>query len=218
MIVKYQDEAEKAQQVLGAPTHVVPNGVLLPEPLPPRPVAPTPFVFGTAARLSPQKRLGDLLEAFRIALLELPPCELHIGGGPEHDGAEHVAELHRLSEGLPVVWCGELTDLRPFHAGLDAFVMISEPAGCPNASLEALAAGLPVVATDFGGAREQVIHEQTGLLVQPRDAAALAAALVQIATEPDLRLRCSAGARAHIAASFTLERMLSAYRRVLLGD
>ncbi|WP_265596320.1 glycosyltransferase family 4 protein [Verrucomicrobium sp. BvORR106] len=218
VIVKYHDEAERAKELLGAPTYVVPNGVLLPEPLPLRPPAPAPFVFGTAARLSPQKRLGDLLEAFRIALPELPKCELHIAGGPEHDGAEHVAELHRLAEGLPVIWCGELTDLRPFHASLDAFVMISEPAGCPNASLEALAAGLPVVATDFGGAREQVIHEQTGLLVPPRDATALAAAMVRMAADSDLRARCAAGARAHIEAGFTLERMLFAYRRVLLED
>lgn len=216
VIVKYHDEAERAQELLGAPAYVIPNGVLLPEPLPPRPAAPAPFVFGTAARLSPQKRLGALLEAFRLALPQLPECELHIAGGPEHDGAEHVAELHRLSEGLPVVWRGELTDLGPFHASLDAFVMISEPAGCPNASLEALAAGLPVVATDFGGAREQVIHEQTGLLVPPRNPTALAAALVRMAADPDLRARCSAGARAHIEASFTLEHMLSAYRRVLL--
>ncbi|WP_304944979.1 glycosyltransferase family 4 protein [Verrucomicrobium sp. BvORR034] len=216
VIVKYSDEAERAQELLGAPTHVVPNGVILPEPLPSRPVAPVTFIFGTAARLSPQKRLGDLLEAFRLALPLLPSCELHIAGGPEHDGAEYVEELHHRAAGLPVVWLGELTDLPPFHASLDAFVMISEPAGCPNASLEALAAGLPVIATDFGGAREQVIHEQTGLLVPPRDAAALAAAMVRMATESDLRLHCTWGARAHIEAHFTLARMLSAYRRVLL--
>ena len=58
--------------------------------------------------------------------------------------------------GLPVKLLGELDDPRPFYRDLDLFVMISEPAGCPNASLEAMAAGLPVVATDVGGAAEQV--------------------------------------------------------------
>ena len=57
--------------------------------------------------------------------------------------------------------------------------MISEPAGCPNASLEALAAGVPVVATDVGGASEQIVDGVTGRLVARRDAAALAEAIVE---------------------------------------
>jgi glycogen synthase len=69
-----------------------------------------------------------------------------------------------------------------FLAGLDVFAMISEPSGCPNASLEALAAGVPVIATDVGGAREQVIDGKSGRLVPARDASALANAIVDSRT------------------------------------
>ena len=105
----------------------------------------------------------------------------------------------------------------PFLAGLDLFAMISEPAGCPNASLEAMAAGLPVVATDFGGAAEQVIDGVTGRLVPPRDAAALAAALTDLAADPNRRRECGAAGRARAEALFDLRRMVADYRRVCLG-
>ena len=220
VIVKYHAETALAAKALACPTCVIPNGVALPEQAVGISVksGTSPFRWGTAARLSPQKRLEDLLKAFRLALPDLPPCELHIAGGPEHDGAAYVEELHRLAEGLPVVWRGDLEDMGAFHAQLDVFVMISEPAGCPNASLEALAAGLPVIATDFGGASEQVMDGKTGLLVPNRNAGALAAAMVQMAGDENLRRNCARGAREHVESQFSLERMEKAYRDVLLGS
>ena len=70
-----------------------------------------------------------------------------------------------------------------FCSTLDVFLMVSEPAGCPNASLEAMAAGLPVIATDVGGVSEQVIHGQTGLLVAPANDKYFAAAIAKLAND-----------------------------------
>jgi glycosyltransferase involved in cell wall biosynthesis len=83
VIVKYQGEAQQAAEALGAPVHVVPNGVLLSEAAPAQSGRQDRLVFGTAARISPRKRLEDLLEAFRFANGRLPAYTLKIAGGVE---------------------------------------------------------------------------------------------------------------------------------------
>ena len=213
-VVKYARETAEAEAALGIPVTVIPNGVQLPaHPVPFRD-SPAPFRFGTAARLHPQKRLDDLLASLRLARSGMPDCELHIAGGMDGEDPTYADCLKETARDLPVIWHDEITDsgtLAAFHASLDAFVMISEPAGCPNASLEALAAGLPVIATDFGGASEQVITGLTGLLVPPRDLPAFAAAMVQLATDPALRRACARGARRHLQENFSLPRMAHAF-------
>ena len=111
-------------------------------------------------------------------------------------------------------WCGEIADMRAFLAGLDLFAMISEPSGCPNASLEAMAAGVPVIATDVGGASEQIVNGLTGMLTPPRDAHALADAIVQLAHDAPRRESFAQAARERIRDDFSLDRMLDAYSRV----
>ena len=270
-IVKYQGEAQRAAEALGAPVHVVPNGVLLSEAASLRPreldagigadrsikvspltpslspsdgervpfragegisvsstsshgpwcLSPDPdrqarLVFGTAARISPRKRLEDLLEAFHVANGRLPAYTLKIAGGVERGCEDYAARLRASSDGLPVEWIGEMSDLRAFHRQLDAFVMVSEPAGCPNASLEAMAAGLTVIATDTGGASEQVLDGRTGRLVPGRDPQALAAALVELAAQPGLLRQMGRAGRDLIRDRFSLERMIADYRRICL--
>jgi glycosyltransferase involved in cell wall biosynthesis len=217
VIVKYTAEASQASSLLGTKVRAIPNGVALP-PLPKRERdATSPLRIGTAARLSPQKRLEDLLRAFRLALPGLPACELLIAGEAETGSEDYAAALKASAENLPVRWLGELRGpaLHDFHASLDLFAMISEPAGCPNASLEAMASGLPVVATDFGGVSEQVLDGVTGRLVPPRDAAAFATALAQLCHDADLRAAMGEAARKHVVGHFSLERMHAAYRAVL---
>lgn len=210
IVVKYSAEAPRAA-ALGTRVTVIPNGVAVPDISLRRRQVTGPLVFGTAARISPQKRLDELIAAFRIALPDLPAAVLKIAGGVETGADEHAAELRRLAAGLPVEWLGETQDIASFHATCDVFVMISDPAGCPNASLEALAAGLPVVATDVGGASEQVLDGVNGLLVPARDITAFARAMVEIAKDPARRESMGTAARDHIARHFTLERMTSNY-------
>lgn len=202
VVVKYAAEADRARS-LGAPVHVIPNGVDLgPEP---RPRAPRErLIFGTSARVAPQKRLEDLIAAVERAAPR-GAFELRVAGGPEIGSERYAEELRRASRDLPVRWLGEVHDVRAFLDDLDAFAMVSEPAGCPNASLEAMAAGLPIVATDVGGAREQL--EGAGLLVTPRDPAAMAEAMLDLARDPTTRARLGAAARARARERFTTERM-----------
>jgi glycosyltransferase involved in cell wall biosynthesis len=219
-IVKYAAEAEQARRTLGCPVYVVPNGLDLSFFVPRRidERQPERLLIGTSARLSPQKKLEELLAALRKAHPRMPKYVLQIAGGAERESEAYAANLRRLAYGLPVEWVGGLTDVREFLSRLDLFVMISEPAGCPNASLEALAAGLPVVATDFGGAREQIEPGVSGLLTPRGDATALADAIVAAARDPALRARLAANGRRRVEERFSLERMVADYLAICLPE
>ncbi len=102
MILKYSAEKSKAT-MLGAPLQVIPKGINLP---PARALSKLdrPFIFGTAARISPQKRLDELIDAFRIVFAVLPNSVLRIAGGIE-TGAEYCAtQLQKISQELPIEW------------------------------------------------------------------------------------------------------------------
>jgi glycosyltransferase involved in cell wall biosynthesis len=217
IIVKYRAEAEAAAGRLGASVHVIPNGV----PLGPAPPFRSPserLIMGTAARISPQKKLEELVAALRLAHGSLPPYCFRFAGGVERGCAAYADRLRHDAQGLAVEWTGEWTDVAPFLGDLDLFVMISEPAGCPNASLEAMAHGLPVIATDVGGAAEQIVDGVTGRVVPRGDTEALAAALIEAAGDPNRRASWGRAARLRAEASFDQKRMVADYRRVCLRD
>ena len=218
VIVKYGGESERARQTLGAPVHVIPNGVALAEGTD---VAGTgardrPLAIGTLARLDPRKKVHELLDALAKANGRMPSYVLRIGGGVERDCADYAAELRARASGGPVEWMGEVGDPGPFLRALDVFALIAEPAGCPNASLEAMSAGLPVVATDVGGMAEQIVEGVTGHVVPAGDPGALADALVRLAHDAAARARLGAAGRERIRTDFSLDRMVAAYRRVCL--
>ena len=219
VIVKYQAEAKQASEVLQTEVHVIPNGI----DDTPGPAAgergDSKLVIGTAARINPQKRLEDLIEAYRIAMPELPTSILKIAGGVEEGCEAYAAGLKNLAKDLPVEWLGELgpNEMRAFLSELDIFAMISEPAGCPNASLEAMAAGLPVVATDVGGVSEQVSDGVTGRLIPGRDSAAFSQALVDLGLDSQRCRLMGAAGRERIEQHFSLSRMSESYWRVITG-
>jgi glycosyltransferase involved in cell wall biosynthesis len=215
-VVKYGRETKQAEDTLGAKTFVIPNGINIPH-TPPRLPSPT-LRIGTAARINPQKKLEDLLRAFRLALPNLPPCVLKIAGGVEIDCDDYAQQLRDLSADLPVEWLGDVQDIAAFHAELDVFAMISEPSGCPNASLEAMASGLPVIATDVGGVNEQVIDGFNGRLIAPRDDEAFAAALVEVCSDESKRHRMGHAALKHVRERFSMECMTDAYRALLFPE
>ena len=157
------------------------------------------------------------IESLALAHSRLPPYVLRIAGAPETGAEVYAAQLRVQARGLPVEWVGEEFNVSRFLQALDLFAQVSEPAGCPNASLEALAAGLPIIATNVGGAAEQVFDGITGRLVPRRDPQALADALVELAADPALRGRFAHAGREHAARHFSLERMVADYRRVCLG-
>jgi len=214
VIVKHAAEAPRAR-ALGTRVHVIPNGVTVPDE-PPRRPAGDRVVIGTLARLDPRKRVDRLLRALRLAAPRLPPHVLRIAGGPEPGAPHHAAELRRLADGLCVEFVGE-AESSAFLRELDLFALVAEPAGCPNASLEAMALGLPVVATDAGGMSEQVADGVCGRLVPREDEAALADALADLCGDGPMRARLGEAARARVRERFSLRAMTDAYARVLLG-
>jgi glycosyltransferase involved in cell wall biosynthesis len=218
VVVKYGGERERAQRTLGAPVHVIPNGVTLfdvaagarPDD------GDRPLAIGTLARLDPRKKVHELLDALAKANGRMPPYVLRIGGGVERGCADYAAELRTRANGGPVEWVGEVGDPGAFLRQLDLFALIAEPAGCPNASLEAMSAGLPVVATGVGGIAEQVVEGVTGHVVPAGDPGALADALVRLAHDAAARARLGKAGRERIRKEFSLDAMVAAYRRVCL--
>ena len=216
VIVKYEGERARAGQTLGAPVHVVPNGVPTADaPKPPRVAGPR-VVIGTAARLDPRKRVDRLLRALRMVHDRLPPYVLRIAGGPEPGFDDHGRELRALADGLSVEFAGELEDPREFLRALDVFVLVAEPAGCPNASLEAMAEGLPVVATDAGGMSEQVEDGVTGRMVGREDETALAEALLELAQNPSRRQSMGDEGWRRAKARFSMTAMVTRYAEICL--
>jgi glycosyltransferase involved in cell wall biosynthesis len=99
----------------------------------------------------------------------------------------------------------------PFLRSFRVFVMLSDDQGCPNASLEAMAAGVPVVANDSGGTAEQVLHGTNGFLVSPDDPREMAIALETLLRDPGMRDAFGAAARRHVERSFPMQRMIAGY-------
>jgi glycosyltransferase involved in cell wall biosynthesis len=162
----------------------------------------------SVTRLAPPKDAGTLLGA--LAELDGTPFRARLVG----DGRDRVdveRELERLGLDGRVELLGERDDVPELLAGSDVFVLSSRAEGMPLAILEAMAAGLPVVASDVGGIGELVVDGETGVLVRPGDRDALAAALERVAGDGALRKRMGAAARARAEALFDLPRFLEAH-------
>ena len=183
------------------------------------------FIFLCVARNHPQKDFPTLLRAFRRVLDERKDagCMLVIAGrgAPalrDEAAACGVADRVRLLEfgasaagdGVPAMPPQGLVDL---YRAADCFVMSSLLEGFSSALIEAMAASLPVVATDAPGIREIVRAGEQGLLAPCGDAEALAAAMVRMAGEADLRARSSEAAR-RTAAQFSWPSVTGAYVRL----
>jgi glycosyltransferase involved in cell wall biosynthesis len=108
-----------------------------------------------------------------------------------------------------VRFLGERNDIADLLAASDIFALASHEEGSPNAVIEAMAAGVATVVTDAGGSPEAV--GEAGLVVPARDPAALADALLRLATDAGLRSRLGAAAAARAAVEFSLETCVSRY-------
>jgi glycosyltransferase involved in cell wall biosynthesis len=164
-------------------------------------------LIGTVGRFVPPKGYSHLLDALHTANAQYPGVRsLLVGDGPLRAAMETKAEALGLLEN--VIFTGTRRDIPEILALLNVFVLPSLWEGLPIALLEAMAAGLPVVATAVGGTPEVVIDGVTGFLVPPRDPEALADAILRLLRDPDLRQRMGEAGRARVTEHFSVEQMV----------
>lgn len=170
-------------------------------------------IIGTAGRMQPVKDQATLLRAFARVVQVHPSTRLvMIGSGPL------LAELRALAAALGVgdqVWFpGALDDVAAVLRSMDVFVLPSLSEGISNTLLEAMASGLPVLATGVGGNLELVQHGHTGRLFQPGDFSTLSRLLGDYIAQPRLRLDDGAAARRMVVDHFSLSAMVANYQSV----
>lgn len=179
------------------------------------------IVIACVAQLIPRKGHETLLRAFaRLACGDPTLYLVCFGRGPlEAALARRVAELGLTERVRLAGFRGDLAELLP---GATLLAHPAEREGLGVAVLEALAAGVPVVAARAGGVVDAVEHGVTGLLVPANDAAALAAAIGRVLAEPGLRDRLVAAGRAKVTGDFSITRMsratLDVYREITGRD
>jgi len=175
------------------------------------------FVFGTVGRMQPVKHQTLLVRAFVRALDAAPELRGRVGlalvgDGPLRADCRQILQACGLSDHawLP----GERNDIPELMRCFDAFVLPSLAEGISNTILEAMASGLPVVATAVGGNPELVGDGLTGVIVPSDDESALAAALLGLARDPAGARVLAQAARSDVERRFSLPSMVAAYRQL----
>ena len=185
------------------------NGV--PDPAPRTPLAGTTSprcTVGTVARFEAQKGLDVLLRA--VAPLDVD-VRL-VGDGPERPALVALAEQLELTSRL--TFAGWSDDVSAELDRLDVFVLASRNEGFPLAIVEAMLAGLPVVATDVGSVAEAIEPGVTGLLVPPDDERALRDAIASLLADPTRRDELGEAARARAASIYTAAAMAERFEQL----
>jgi glycosyltransferase involved in cell wall biosynthesis len=180
-----------------------------------------PFTVGTVGTVSRVKGTDVFLQAAQLAVHAAPHIRI------EHLGSPHLHRDVGLDDELTALLGDPLlhaaTSMRgqqPAAGALDrwdVYVSASRSEAFPLAVLEAMVAGLPVIATAVGGVPEQIEHLRTGILVPPDDPQAIASWLERLRQDPDLRQRLGAAAAERAATEFTLASQAEGIHRAYLG-
>lgn len=173
------------------------------------------FVIGSVGRLAPVKGHDVLIKAARIALRQRGDL-FFVFVGEDCRNGELQAMAEREGVGNRCLFGGYTPDVYPWLRRFHLFVLPSLSEGMPVALLEAMLAGLPVIATRVGGVPEVVEHGVSGLLVGPRDPQALADAILALAENSDARKQMAEAGRARASENFTLPTMVRRYEDTIL--
>ena len=175
------------------------------------------LILGTVGRLEKVKDQLTLVEAF-LHLLDTEPGArdrlrlVVVGDGSLREEAQKLLQKAN-AEGL--AWLpGERDDIPDMMRGFDLFVLPSLREGISNTILEAMASGLPVVATRVGGNPELVVEGETGMLVPPSDPAAMAKAVRTYLNHPELLKAHGQAGRRRVEQEFSMEKMVNGYMEV----
>ncbi|RMD63211.1 MAG: glycosyltransferase [Alphaproteobacteria bacterium] len=169
-------------------------------------------VVGTLAPLRREKNLARLIRAFARAGNDVPARLVIAGDGPERANLERTAQETGIA--ARVTFTGHVDDIVTVLGALDVFVLSSDTEQMPNSLLQAMAAALPVAATDVGDIRRIVAEDNRPFVVPRDDEAALATALRRVIDDRDLRTRLGALNRERVRNHYGMERMLARYREL----
>jgi glycosyltransferase involved in cell wall biosynthesis len=171
--------------------------------------APDTFVVGTIGHVSRTKGTDVFLEAAELALGMQPDLRFELVGPSRHWGddefdarVESLANSPRLREAFRMLGQRPAADAL---ARWNIFVLASRQEAFPLSTLEAMAAGVPVIATAVGGIPEQIVHLESGILVPAEDASAIATWIERLHDDHALRSRLAAGGRERAKAAFPLQ-------------
>ncbi len=175
-------------------------------------------VIGTVSRLHPSKGHRDLIQAFTMLADEMKDVVLLIvGDGELRRDLERQVEACGL--GGRVWFSGHRNDVPDLLGAMDVFAHPSRWEGMPNAAMEAMALGKPVVASRVDGIKALIVNGESGLLVEPGNPGALAAQLQRVFSDPNLARVLGACAARRMAEHYSLDRMVTAcdtlYRELL---
>jgi glycosyltransferase involved in cell wall biosynthesis len=211
------------QRASHTPVTTIRNGVPLPDPVP---APPTPFTVGTVGYVSHTKGTDVFLEAARRTAVVRPRIRFeHVGPFGLFEEDEFERGVSDLAGSLAL---RDVVRMIGYARGVDAlkrwriFVLPSRREGFPITVLEAMAAGLPVIAADVGGVSEQIVHLESGVLVPPDDPEAIARWIVRLHDDSALRSALGDAAKNRVAERFTLVAQAAAlhqaYMRVIRGS
>jgi glycosyltransferase involved in cell wall biosynthesis len=172
---------------------------------------PDALVFGFVGRLEKRKGLLDLMAAWPQVARAVPRAHLAIAGkGPDEEQAREIAgDTERIH------WLGYRADVPSVLRALHVAVVPSHWEGFGLSALEAMIAGLPVVAANASSLPEIVIDEVTGLLVEPGNPGALAEVMIRLAEDSSMQARMGAAGRQRALSEFTENRMLDGFEKAI---
>jgi len=212
VILQNTDDLAYARTRIGVSetqTHLIPGSGIDPERFTPTPEPQNPTArFLILARLIAMKGIGVAVAAFEKVRTRGVDAELVICGAPDPGNPTSLpqTQLDAWAQVQGVTLRGQIDDVRPEIAQAHALIVPSLGGeGLPRAALEAAALGRPVIASDIAGNRDLIVPHQTGLLVPPGNADALADAMAHIAAQPEDRTTWGATARQRVEADFSAE-------------
>jgi glycosyltransferase involved in cell wall biosynthesis len=171
----------------------------------------------TVANLRAEKGHDVLIDAAVEVLRRMPAAHFDlVGAGPLLSSLRARAAARGVSGAFSFL--GHQDDVAARLGEADMFALPSRSEAFPNAVLEAMAAGLPIVATNVGGIPELIEDGRTGLLVPPEDPMALADRLCRLMADPSLGARLGAAARADVDGRYSFDRMVRGFEQVYLAE
>lgn len=188
-----------------------------------QPILDSPFngddhwIVGTAGRMQTVKDQTNLAKAFVLAIQQAPALRqrlrlIMVGAGPLREESAAILQAAGIAD---LAWLpGERLDIPDVMRGLDCFVLPSIAEGISNTILEAMATGLPVIATAVGGNNELVEEGRSGRLVPASNPAQLADAIIELAQQPEVARAMGQHGRRLVEQNYSMDAMVRNYQQL----